>query len=168
MDSRVCLCLYHWLNLPKTRSWRAWAVFSCRPLRQQSAVACPSLSLANNFQQITAALSRILTLIHWPLTAACQQSSARVLCTCAIKCKCRFYVSALHDEAFPQLTKLTSEHQVTLSKRQSGGPLIYCKCEFGAEKEIFDRLQQMLRYPGTLLFSWRQELRKGNACVPKD
>jgi len=43
MDSRVCLCLYHWLNLPKTRNWRAWAVFSCRPLRQQSAVVCPSL-----------------------------------------------------------------------------------------------------------------------------
>jgi hypothetical protein len=53
-------------------------------------------------------------------------------------------------------------------KKTIDGPLIYCKYEFGAEKEIFDRLQQMLRYPGTLLFSWRQELGKGNACVPKD
>lgn len=49
----------------------------------------------------------------------------RALARCAhapswtLKCKCRFYVSALHDEAFLHLTTLTSEHKVVLSKRQS-------------------------------------------------
>lgn len=84
MDSHVPLCLYPWLNLPKTRNWRAWAVFSCRPLRQLSAVVCPSLSLANSFQRMTAAFRRVRTLVHWPLTVACLQSSGRALCTCAI------------------------------------------------------------------------------------
>ena len=50
---------------------------------------------------------------------------SRALARCAhapswtLKCKCRFYVSALHDEAFLHVTTLTSVHQVELSKRQS-------------------------------------------------
>ena len=48
-----------------------------------------------------------------PLTR-CAHAPSRTL-----KCKCRFYVPAPHDEAFLYLTTLTSEHQVVLSKRQS-------------------------------------------------
>ena len=49
---------------------------------------------------------------------------SRPLARCAhapswtLKCKCRFYVPAPHDEAFLHLTKLASERQVVLSKTQ--------------------------------------------------
>jgi hypothetical protein len=168
MDSRVPLCLYHWLNLPKTRNWRAWAVFSCRPLRQLSAVVCPSLALANRFQRMTATFRCVQTLVHWPLTVACLQSSARELCTCAILstevsilCFCSAWWSLPSPD---NADEWESGSAVRVTIR---GPLISCKSEFGVEKEVFDRLQHMFLYPGTLLISWRQELRKGNTCIPK-
>ena len=173
MDSRACLCLYHCSTYPKDEIEEHEQCFHaghCGNSLQSFSHHCLLLIVFSEWQLLVAVCGHSYTGRSQP--PACSRPLAR--CAHApswtLKCKCRFYVPAPHDEAFLHLTTLTNESQVVLSKRQLvvGGPLIYYKCEFGAEKEIFDRLQQILGYPGSVLFSWRQELWKGNECVPKD